>query len=346
MARALVISGGGSKGAFAVGALRQLAEVFPNLDFDIYVGTSTGSLVVPLAAIHEFALLEQLYTTVKTENIILKDNIGNRINEHSIFNANPLWDLITQFFSDDHYNAILSAQKKLYINAVCLQTGDLTVFTTDNNPAASSNYTTRFITNVDHFRKAIMASACQPVFMPPVKVNKNVPGEPNPNYQFVDGGVREYAGIQMAIDNGATEIFLILLSPEVSTTEIVEYKTLVPILEKTIDIFTTDVSKNDLIIPEQYNEALKYIDAVKNKMQRAGISKNDIDDYFTIRGRQSPYEDKVPIKIWTIRPKESLGGGPGGLTFDPAEMKQMLAKGRSTTNDFVASLDPGDISWA
>ena len=50
MKRALVISGGGSKGAFAVGVLKQLFATYPNLDFDIYVGTSAGSLVVTLAA--------------------------------------------------------------------------------------------------------------------------------------------------------------------------------------------------------------------------------------------------------------------------------------------------------
>lgn len=60
-------------------------------------------------------------------------------------------------------------------------------------------YQVRKMHNGDHFRKAVMASACQPVFMTPVKVNKNVPGEKNPDHQFVDGGVREYAGVEMAI---------------------------------------------------------------------------------------------------------------------------------------------------
>jgi NTE family protein len=59
MKRALVVSGGGSRGAFAVGAIRQLLTIFPGLDFDIYVGTSTGASIVPMAALHEFDALEK-----------------------------------------------------------------------------------------------------------------------------------------------------------------------------------------------------------------------------------------------------------------------------------------------
>ena len=86
------------------------------------------------------------------------------------------------------------------------------VFTNDVNAAEPKYYEIKQITSAVHFRKAVMASACQPVFMPPIKVNKNVPGEANPDFQFVDGGVREYAGVQMAIDSGASEIFTILSS--------------------------------------------------------------------------------------------------------------------------------------
>ncbi len=43
--RALVISGGGSKGAFAGGVAEYLIDKMNN-DYDIYIGTSTGSLLV------------------------------------------------------------------------------------------------------------------------------------------------------------------------------------------------------------------------------------------------------------------------------------------------------------
>ncbi|MEO6734285.1 MAG: patatin-like phospholipase family protein [Ferruginibacter sp.] len=345
MNRALVISGGGSKGAFAIGIIKRLFNEYPNLDFDMFVGTSTGSLIVPLVAMNEMALLEKIYTTQKTENIILKNRIGDRLNTHSIFDANPLWKLLEKNYTDGRYQELLLTGKKLFLTTTCLQSGELVVFTTDANPAPPFNYSVETLTSAGHFRKAVMASACQPIFMPPIKVNKDVQGAANPHFQYVDGGVREYAGIQMAIDNGATEIFTILLSPDTKTIDNEEYTDLFSILQKTIDIFTDDVGKNDLIIPDQYNEALEYIDAVKRKMKRGGLSTEAINEFFRIRGRENPYEDKLPIKLFTFRPAAPLGGGPGGLTFDPAVMKAMVQKGEVSANDFIASVNPEDVSW-
>ena len=48
--RALVISGGGSKGAFAGGVAQYLMEENKR-DYDIFIGTSTGSLMVSHLAI-------------------------------------------------------------------------------------------------------------------------------------------------------------------------------------------------------------------------------------------------------------------------------------------------------
>jgi predicted acylesterase/phospholipase RssA len=345
MKRALVISGGGSKGAFAVGVIKKLQEIYPTLFFDIYVGTSTGSLIVPLAAIDEITLLEQIYSTQKEGSIVKKLRIGDRLNTDSIFDANPLMSLIEKHFTDARFNELITSGKKLYINTTCLQTGGLVVFTNDNTLISKEGYEVRQIVNANHFRRAIMASACQPVFMPTIKVNRDLPGNPERDFQYVDGGVKEYAGVEIAIDAGATEIFTILLSTGKNDPENKQYTNLFGLLERTIDIFTDDVGKNDLIIPEQYNEALKYIDAVKRKMVTGGIPRDDVNRFFTIRGRESPFEDKVPLKLFTIRPKEPLGGGPGGLTFDMAEMKRMIATGIDGAIAFKASLRPGDVTW-
>ena len=131
--------------------------------------------------------------------------------DHSIFNSTPLWNLIEKYFTNELYDELKSQQQKMYFTTVCLQTGELYVFTTDDNPLPVIGYELVPIQNAVHFRKAILASASQPVFMPPVLVNKNIPDFNNQHYQFVDGGVREYAGVEMAIDQDAREIFTILL---------------------------------------------------------------------------------------------------------------------------------------
>lgn len=344
--RALVISGGGSKGAYAVGVIKQLQQIHPTLEFDIYVGTSTGSLIVPLASIDEIALLEEIYTSQSEGTVVRKLRLGDRLDANSIFDANPLMGLIDTHFTDQRYNTMIASGKKVYINTTCLQTEELVVFTNDATIASNDKYTIRRLVNATHFRRAIMASACQPVFMPPIDVNRGQAGNPELNFQYVDGGMREYAGIEMAIDAGATEIFTILLSSGRSEPVAGPVTGITNILVRAIDIFITDVGKNDLIIPSQYNDALKYIEAVKRKMVADGISRDDVNRYFTIRGRESPWEDKVPLKLFTIRPDVPLGGGPGGLTFDQTEMRGMIAKGVTGANLFNDALRPGDITWA
>ena len=344
MKRALVISGGGSKGAFAVGVIKQLQQIYPTLVFDIYVGTSTGSLIVPLAAIDEIPLLEEIYTTQSKGTIVKELRIGDRLNTDSIFDANPLWNLVNKHFTDDRYNTLQVSGKKLYINTTCLQTENITVFTNDISATSKPSYETRQIVNSDHFRRAIMASACQPVFMPTIQINKNLPGNAEKDYQYVDGGVRQYAGIEMAIDAGATEIFTILLSTGANEIENNYYGNLFSLMQRTIDIFMTDVGKNDLVIPNLFNDGLQYIDAVKRKMSADGISANDVNRYFDVGG--SPYNGKVPLKLFTIRPDSPLGGGPGGLVFDSAEMKDMLAKGLGSATAFSGRLTPADVTWA
>jgi len=54
----------------------------------------------------------------------------------------------------------------------------------------------------------------------------------------------------------------------------------------------------------------------------------------------------VLLKIHIIRPKKPLGGGAGGLIFDPTEMKGMVVSGEMQAQNYVASLSPGDVDWA
>lgn len=346
MSNALVISGGGSKGAFAVGAIEKLIDGLPISNFDIVVGTSTGALIAPLAIAGKYDLLRELYTTVKTEDIILKDNIGNRLGRDSIFEVGPLWNLMKKYYTDDLITWILGGAQKLYLTTTCLQTGELVIFTNDRVAKDGRYYRVKLIKDPMHFRRAVLASACLPVFMPPIQVNRDLVGDAERTFQYVDGGVREYAGVNMAIDNGASHIFTVLLSPDGAELEKNTYANLFGILERTIDIFTVDVGKNDLLIPEIYNNALIYIDTVKKRMRVSGLSHDQIDNFFNMPGSNDPFAGKKPLKIYIIRPESPLGGGPGGLVFDPAEMKIMMAKGEKAASTFIAGLKPGDINLA
>lgn len=344
MKNALVISGGGSKGAFAVGVVKDLMNIY-QLDFDILVGTSTGALIVPLVALGELEKLEQLYTSVTDEQILVKYNIGKRLNTHSIFTAGPLSDKIDSLYTDDYFKRLQQSGKEIYLATTCLQTEELVVFTTAQNPVESSYYKVRKIISADQFRRAVLASSSQPVFMPPVKVNKIVPGEPFPEHQFVDGGVREYAGLGIATNAGADEIFTIIHSAKNIKQDSNEQTSLFSILEKAIAIFITDVAANDLYGPLLYNRGLSYISKVKQKMKSLGIADDDIKEYFDVDEVPGGYKNKEPLKIHLIQPEDDLGGGPGGLVFNPSEMSEMLLKGQLALQSYVAHLNSNEVDW-
>ncbi|AUC77043.1 MULTISPECIES: patatin family protein [Flavobacteriaceae] len=71
--KALVISGGGSKGAFAGGVAQHLIEQ-EGKQYDMFLGTSTGSLLIPHLATGNIGKLYDIYT---------------HVNQNSIFSINP-----------------------------------------------------------------------------------------------------------------------------------------------------------------------------------------------------------------------------------------------------------------
>lgn len=335
MSTALVISGGGSKGAFAVGVLKAMFRHTPGLKFDMMVGTSTGALIAPLATAQDIALLEQLYTTISTDQVITTHNVGNRfLTADSIFGVEPLANLLKQYYTDTFFQRLSTGPYNVLLATACLQTEEAVYFSSHPLKQPTKHHVVP-LTKADHFRRAVMASACQPVFMTPIEV---MPGT-QPLRQYVDGGVREYAGIQIAIEQGADEIFVILLSGAHTPPVEKRYTSVPDILMRTIEIFTEDVGENDIAMPLLYNEALTYMEGVRAKMKLAGMTDEKIKQVLDVPG--NPFSNKRKVNLHIIRPDAYLGGGPGGLTFDPAEMKGMVAKGVAGMNNYIAGLKPG-----
>jgi len=66
--RALVISGGGSKGAFAGGVAEYLMRV-EKREYDLFLGTSTGSLLIPHLSVGKIDKVKKIYTNVTQKSI-------------------------------------------------------------------------------------------------------------------------------------------------------------------------------------------------------------------------------------------------------------------------------------
>ncbi|MES2730187.1 MAG: patatin-like phospholipase family protein [Bacteroidota bacterium] len=328
MRTALVVSGGGSKGAFAVGVIKYILKNTP-IRFDLFCGTSTGSLIVPLVALGELDLLETIYTTKKTEDIILTGNVIKRFAQNnSLFDAKPLANLIQNTYTAERYNQLIETRKPVFLTTVSLQSGRLTYFSTLEAPLIEQpEYDVITIPSHDIFVRAVLASAEQPVFMQPIEIPKDS------GKQYVDGGVQELTPIQLAIENGATHIYAITLSPAESQPLTKKYDSVLDILLRTIDLFSLDISTNDIKFPLWYNRTLTYLAHVKTRVAEAtGLSPQEVDALFD--SNDNLFQGKVPINLNIIRPIKTLDGGPGGLDFDPVKMKDMLAQGEAAAKDF------------
>lgn len=330
--KALVINGGISRGAFAVGVVKKIFESQPGLDFDILVGTGVGSLIIPFAALREIEPLIEIFTTKHNKDIVKKFTLSERIKEASILDATPFWGLLDQYYTHERCNRLVYTGKDLYFNSVCLQTHELTVISNKIHPAVAIRYAHRTIETYDQFLRTLLASSCQPVLLPPITI---FPGE-EPVRQYMDGGDREFAGIEIAIASGAEDIYVLMLTPAITEPDNKEYKDLFSILQKTLDIFTTDPKDNNLILPNLFNEGLQYIEAVKTNMRNNGISEEKIAEWFGTGQTGSAYHNRAPVRLHIIRPDHPLGGGPDGLSFDPVAMQDMLIKGEEKTIEFFA----------
>ena len=247
--KALVISGGGVKGAFTVGILKEMVRVAGIgvlSEYKIIAGTSTGSLIAPLASQGKIADLEDLYTNrekMKDYYKIRKDGVlGDIITDcNSVFNVDGLRAKLLQEVTPIFPDLTKDDSTLLIFSAVSIKSGELVYFSNKNIPSKPGDYRAQKVNSIGEMVNAIMASANQPVLAPPVTMRNAVKDREE---EYVDGGVREYLPIQGAIDNGATDIDVIINSP--SYFERDATTSLFSILQSTIDLLSDEVGQSDI----------------------------------------------------------------------------------------------------
>ena len=209
--KALVISGGGAKGAYGGGIADYLMRGKKN-EYDIFVGTSAGSLLVPLLAAGEVERLKQKFTSVTQKDVFKRNpfiikkrgNIFttkiNHLNTLKMFfkkkktfgDSSNLRKLIGETFRKEDYHKIKKSKKELIVT-VC----NLTEHSTEYKSIHDCSY--------DDFCDWMWISANFVPFMSLVIKN---------GHEYADGGYGDYLPIHPAIDLGAKEIDAIFLRPE------------------------------------------------------------------------------------------------------------------------------------
>ncbi|WP_439131057.1 patatin-like phospholipase family protein [Polaribacter sp.] len=245
MKKALVISGGGSKGAFAGGVAQYLMKK-EHRDYDLFVGTSTGSLMVSHLALGMLDELKKLYTNVNQKTIfsnnpfVIKKVAGEKIVSINHFNtlinflkgrktfgeSKNLRRLIRDNITKEMYEAISKSNKEV-------------VVTVSNLTANQIEYKSSNDCSYDDFCDWIWGSCNYVPFMSLLEKNKQ---------QYADGGFGSLVPIREAILRGATEIDAIILETEVTQINRLHSKNPFSLLFDVFDFMLTHVERHNITI--------------------------------------------------------------------------------------------------
>jgi len=332
MKRALVVSGGGAKGAFAVGAARILVEE-ADLKFDLFAGTSTGALFAPLAAAGLYRLAAELYTATSTASLLHQRPPQQLLATDSLFDSSPLREFLhSRVITAEVADRLLTGEHPLFLSAVSLQSKQLVFFTT-MRPLPPFAGTFAAIGSRDELVDAALASGTEPFFMPPVTIrySPQVDGKPARETfsdQFVDGGVRTIAPIEVALQSGADEVFVIMMSPATTRRSTTRATKLTDVLGTTISCFTSQNAHNDLVLAEAMVGVVAYANALRGSLMQEGLSQDRID---TIVGTGRPFPEVRAPRLVVIRPREPLPGD--SLTNRVPDQAAMLLAGEAAARE-------------
>jgi NTE family protein len=209
--KALVISGGGSKGAYAGGVAEYLIAT-QKTRYDLLIGTSTGSLLLPHLALGKIDKLREIYTNVNPADIfninpfIIKKK-GNR--EYvAIRHWNVLWQLMRnkRTFGESK-NLRKNMSRNFTIEEfLILKNSDTEIIVTVSN-LTKNEIEYKSIKDYDYndFCDWMWISSNYIPFMSLVTKN---------GYEYADGGFGAVSPIRQAIKMGAKEVDAIILEAE------------------------------------------------------------------------------------------------------------------------------------
>jgi predicted acylesterase/phospholipase RssA len=230
MRTALIISGGGAKGAFAVGALEVLLE--RSWNFDVICGTSTGALIAPLAAIGDIDELVRIYTTVRTKDILRLN--WRRLFHDSIYDTKPLERLIRRTMKGERYDRLMASPVQVLLCSVGFQTGRI-IYATQREDLSVPGIVVW--DGFEEYVRATLASTNEPMLMPPVRFAAE---------SCFDGGVREIAPLRAAQALGCTRAVVLANSPHDPSFSPCMYHRMVEIGPRALDLMTMEILNGDL----------------------------------------------------------------------------------------------------
>jgi len=244
--RALVISGGGSKGAFAGGFSQHLINDL-KIDYDFFIGTSTGSLLVPHLSLNKVEKIKEVYTNITQKMIYNINPFKITLNADGTFKSGinhmntlrmflkgkktfgehkNLRKVIKDVFTREDFDEAKASHRKVVVTVA-----NLTNSTTEYKYINDCEY--------EDFLDWMWASTSYVPFMSLVEKN---------GCQYADGGFGNYLPIEEAVNLGANVIDAIVLNPRLKNTQKSFSKNPFELFVSTMDFMNQQIAQQDLMI--------------------------------------------------------------------------------------------------
>jgi len=233
---ALILSGGGAKGAFQVAAEKYAREE-KGYSWDIIAGVSVGALNGVMLAMEKYQRLWEIWNSLTNEQVYTGG-----------FNLMSLIRLAfgaKSFYGNDPLRRKLEAELDPALIKADLRIGCVSLFTGEY---------IQFDKHEPQLAKAVLASTVMPVIWEPVEMSST-------HRSMVDGGVRNISPIGDVLDADPDEIVIINCSPQGADVLAEPPKDVVKIGLRTLDILLNEVFRSDMDNFLRINSLVKQAEA-------------------------------------------------------------------------------------
>jgi NTE family protein len=232
--RALVLPGGGGRGAYQVGVARALFE--KGITFDYAFGTSIGAINATMLAQGDLERLGELWSTARLIDLFrlpLPAQLAGMVfgTKLGILDPTPMERII---------------RKEVNFEKLKASPIEVGFFTTDLCSLKTRMITSNDIKSQDELVEVLMASSAIPLVFPP----RPLDGEG----MWIDGGLVRNTPMEASIDLGAEEIYVVLLHPaSINTCP----SSMFGVLSRCLDIMLDASANRELKSIRFFNELIK-----------------------------------------------------------------------------------------
>jgi NTE family protein len=166
----------------------------------------------------------------------------------------------------------------------------------------------------------LLASAAIPGFFPPRKVGETT---------YVDGGLVMNTPLRPAIDDGADEIHIVYLDPDIAMMPLQKFQNTFDTLDRVLAVNLAFHINSDIETARQMNRAIDLFAHASS-----GIQETKMSDLAKLAAHWDRVKSERPPRKLTIHryhPQRDLGGLLGILRFEKSAIEELMEKGYQDT---------------